>query len=260
MQRGKRLLAAGGILLTGTAMSALFKLPPRDPVDVASSAPAATVDPAQESTTPPNPLARRRASVTSPRLGPIERNPAEERPLAHSEIQRASPKASIARGEDVPFATWVGGAPPENQSKPPRTAPQRNETSEVEDPEDSEDLEGLEQERADDYEQELLGKHLVRDGDTLRSLARRYYGDEKQATLIYEANTDLLSDPMVLPINTRLKLPRKSRARSAAPLEPEQPDRSDFDHDSGEPSTPVTRPARVTRFNEHPRRDAQQAD
>lgn len=49
--------------------------------------------------------------------------------------------------------------------------------------------------------------HTVVDGDTLESLAQRYYGSAARADDIYRANRDVLSDPNLLPIGVELKLP-----------------------------------------------------
>src|SRR5262245_21128337 len=38
-------------------------------------------------------------------------------------------------------------------------------------------------------------KHVVADGDTLFSLAQRYYGDQSRFIDIYQANRDVLANP-----------------------------------------------------------------
>jgi len=55
--------------------------------------------------------------------------------------------------------------------------------------------------------------HVVVDGDTLPSLAERYLGDASRWKEIFDANRDLLFDPDVLPIGSRLRLPAQSAAR-----------------------------------------------
>jgi hypothetical protein len=45
------------------------------------------------------------------------------------------------------------------------------------------------------------------DGDTLRDLAKRYLGSEGRQWEIYQANTDLLSHPEVLPVGIEIRIP-----------------------------------------------------
>lgn len=51
--------------------------------------------------------------------------------------------------------------------------------------------------------------HTIHDGDTLESLARRYYGDAQRASDILAANRTVLSDPEVLPIGVEIVIPRQ---------------------------------------------------
>ena len=53
-----------------------------------------------------------------------------------------------------------------------------------------------------------LRRHRIADGDTLQSLAQRYYGDASQADAIFRANAKVLSDPEVLPLGAELEIPR----------------------------------------------------
>ena len=50
-------------------------------------------------------------------------------------------------------------------------------------------------------------RHVIRDGETLRSIAAEYYGDEQQALKIYEANRDKLSHPDLLPLGIEIDVP-----------------------------------------------------
>ena len=52
-------------------------------------------------------------------------------------------------------------------------------------------------------------QHTIHDGDTLASLARRYYQDPQRAGDILEANRAVLSDPQVLPIGVKIVIPRQ---------------------------------------------------
>jgi nucleoid-associated protein YgaU len=49
--------------------------------------------------------------------------------------------------------------------------------------------------------------HRVRDGDTLESLAQRYYGDRSRWQEIYQANREQIARPDLLPLNVRLRIP-----------------------------------------------------
>jgi len=62
-------------------------------------------------------------------------------------------------------------------------------------------------ERESDAErrQEIL--HIVRNTDTLEKLAERYLGDAGRAMEIFDLNRDQLSNPHLLPIGAKLKIP-----------------------------------------------------
>ncbi len=49
--------------------------------------------------------------------------------------------------------------------------------------------------------------HVVVSGDTLRSIAERYLGDEAQWRRVYEANLDVIADPERLVVGQSLKIP-----------------------------------------------------
>jgi phage tail protein X len=57
--------------------------------------------------------------------------------------------------------------------------------------------------------------HEVVDGDTLATLATRYFGDAAHAQEIYDANRDVLANPNLLPIGVKLKLPPRTNALKA---------------------------------------------
>ncbi len=59
-------------------------------------------------------------------------------------------------------------------------------------------------------------QHTIHDGDTLESLARRYYGDPERAGDILEANRAVLSDPQVMPIGVKIVIPRQGEDHSVA--------------------------------------------
>jgi nucleoid-associated protein YgaU len=62
--------------------------------------------------------------------------------------------------------------------------------------------------------------HLVRDGDSLGSLAARYYGDAGRYREILEANRDVLTSADVLPIGATLRIPAAGAVGSTAPAAP----------------------------------------
>ncbi len=49
--------------------------------------------------------------------------------------------------------------------------------------------------------------HTVVSGDTLTSIAQKYYGDASKYAKIYEANKDTLPDPNSLKVGQKLKVP-----------------------------------------------------
>ncbi len=66
--------------------------------------------------------------------------------------------------------------------------------------------------------------HKIVDGDTLDSLAKRYFGDPARAGEIFATNRHLLSDPNALPIGVELTIPwRQSSPGKADSLLPEKP-------------------------------------
>ena len=64
--------------------------------------------------------------------------------------------------------------------------------------------------------------HKVADGDTLTSLAQRYLGNPARYREIYEANSEHLKSPDVLPIGLVLSIPPRERAEDASVPKPSQ--------------------------------------
>lgn len=52
-----------------------------------------------------------------------------------------------------------------------------------------------------------MRRHVVREGDTLFSLARQYYGDPDRFGVIYQANRGVLQTPESLPVGADLVIP-----------------------------------------------------
>jgi nucleoid-associated protein YgaU len=51
-------------------------------------------------------------------------------------------------------------------------------------------------------------RYIVRNGDTLREIARELYGDEGKWTVILEANRSVIPDPDNLTVGTSLLIPQ----------------------------------------------------
>ncbi len=49
--------------------------------------------------------------------------------------------------------------------------------------------------------------HVVVKGDTLSKIAEKYYGDPSLFTQIFEANKDTLTDPNLIRIGQKLRIP-----------------------------------------------------
>ena len=49
--------------------------------------------------------------------------------------------------------------------------------------------------------------HRIQDGDTLRTLAKHYLGDDDLAASIYDANRSILASPDLLPLGQQLRIP-----------------------------------------------------
>jgi nucleoid-associated protein YgaU len=50
-------------------------------------------------------------------------------------------------------------------------------------------------------------KHRIVDGDSLRLIALRYFGDASRATEIAEINRDVIADPGLLPVGVEIVIP-----------------------------------------------------
>ena len=49
--------------------------------------------------------------------------------------------------------------------------------------------------------------HEVKKGDTLSKIAEKYYGDASLYKQIFEANRDILTDPNLIKIGQKLRIP-----------------------------------------------------
>lgn len=59
----------------------------------------------------------------------------------------------------------------------------------------------------DDAGERPVRRHRIVDGDTLGSLAQRFYGEASLSSLLFDANRAILNDPEVLPLGTELEIP-----------------------------------------------------
>jgi nucleoid-associated protein YgaU len=75
-------------------------------------------------------------------------------------------------------------------------------------------------------EESIQSTHKIVDGDSLPSLAERYLGSAARAGEIFACNRDVLSDPELLPIGARLRIPTGS-ARPAVAAVPRAGSTSD---------------------------------
>jgi hypothetical protein len=121
------------------------------------------------------------ASFHPPRLVPLPSMDPTYKPLIDIEWQ-AEPQAAQTRKVDLPVLPQ----------------PDRH----VNTDEDSEDA-------ARD-----LRQHEIVDGDSLESIAQRYLDDSTRALEVFNWNLEVLSDPQLLPIGKKLRIPPRTRAKT----------------------------------------------
>jgi LysM repeat protein len=56
---------------------------------------------------------------------------------------------------------------------------------------------------------DIFGVYTVKSGDTLSKLAKEHFGDAKRYMDIFNANKDILTNPDLIKVGQRLKLPNK---------------------------------------------------
>ncbi|HEY2157702.1 MAG TPA: LysM peptidoglycan-binding domain-containing protein [Isosphaeraceae bacterium] len=66
------------------------------------------------------------------------------------------------------------------------------------------------------------GRHVVREGEDLWSIAKKHYGSGRYFQAIWDANRDRISSPESIPPGTELRMPAAELARSTAPAAPGQ--------------------------------------
>ena len=63
------------------------------------------------------------------------------------------------------------------------------------------------------------GSYVVKSGDTLWGIAKKYYGDGTKCNIIYNANKDKIKNPAVINIGWKLKIPSTNEfSKYSAPL------------------------------------------
>ena len=63
------------------------------------------------------------------------------------------------------------------------------------------------------------GYHIVRSGDNLWTIAKKYYGDGSKSNIIYNANKSKIKNPAIINIGRELKIPTKDEfSKYSAPL------------------------------------------
>lgn len=71
----------------------------------------------------------------------------------------------------------------------------------------------------EDSSPKSTGYHVVQSGESLWSIAKKYYGDGSKCNIIYNANKDKIKNPGVISVGWKLKIPDKSEfSKYNAPL------------------------------------------
>lgn len=56
---------------------------------------------------------------------------------------------------------------------------------------------------------DIYGMYEVKSGDSLSKIAKEFYGDPMQYKEIFEMNTDILTNPDIIKVGQKLKMPKK---------------------------------------------------
>jgi nucleoid-associated protein YgaU len=62
---------------------------------------------------------------------------------------------------------------------------------------------------APEQKPEATQEYTVQKGDSLARIAKRVYGEERLADMIFQANRDVLTDPAKIRVGQKLKIPAK---------------------------------------------------
>ena len=103
--------------------------------------------------------------------------------------------------KDLPTGMTAGDPAPAGMVRPVRPSPRSDNSART--------ASARPMGRIDDAQAQTAGmrRHTVRDGDTLFSLARQYYGDPERFGAIYRANRGVLASPDALPVGADLVIP-----------------------------------------------------
>jgi nucleoid-associated protein YgaU len=196
MQRGVKIVLAAGVLLGGSALALMFRLPARAPVPSERPPADRLVLRGQDET------AYRGLDAEAPTAG-INPLPSGSRPepapwAMPDEIAADEPPPRLARSYPEPFSTPGGWDHPAAPTPLGRPAVRRG-----------------------------VLTHRIIDGDTLRNVAERYLGSADRYVEVYQANRDVLESPDVLPIGAELTIPpsvaEEDRTATSGPLVPVRP-------------------------------------
>jgi nucleoid-associated protein YgaU len=169
--RRRKLLTAGAVLVTGTALA--WPLRRSDPITSARLSIAAPAEqaPVVAEAFIPEPTAH--SAVRAPFVDPAVDLPLHPLPLAAS-------AASHPASEQRPAFSTVSNGTPLPDANPPAAT-----------------------------DGALV--HVIHEGDSLDRLAKRYLGDEARALEIFDLNRDVLDNPHVLRIGVELRIPVTER-------------------------------------------------
>ncbi|MCG8586621.1 MAG: LysM peptidoglycan-binding domain-containing protein [Pirellulales bacterium] len=191
-----RLSVVGLVLAVGIGSAMLFRKDKPEAVDGAHKSPDALL------------LRKSPSSASSPKATVV------------SDADRSSNKppteVSVLRRDTPGASTQPKTLPPpeiENTFARPFVPSRSNEAAKEPEPRDHEVLRPLpatsedRDSRAESGDPPGPRVRIVVDGDSLRSLAKRYLGDSDRYMEIYEANRDVLTSPDLLVIGMKLKIP-----------------------------------------------------
>jgi nucleoid-associated protein YgaU len=80
-------------------------------------------------------------------------------------------------------------------------------------------------------------KYVIKKGDTLSSLAKRFYGDDLKWKAIYEANREVITNPNFVPVGKEISIPPVETAEKLTVLD--QPARTTYIVQKGDTLTKI---------------------
>ena len=144
------------------------------------------------------------AGAGRPRL-PVPHEESSSIPVRHDSSPAAATGTSPSPQAEKPADTMPDHTAAMPDSKPAEaTVPELPANFSGADRRDSKSPFDLQADSASDQPERT---HKIVDGDSLASLAERYLGSANRAAEIFACNRDVLSDPELLPIGVRLRIP-----------------------------------------------------